>query len=187
MGTLHRKHWNIILDGVDPKPGVYIETGLWKGNSLAIAAEVFDECHGIELAPHWAEHNRRRFQDEPGITIHEGDSAVLLPEILDSLEFKDVVIMLDAHFCKTDPPIAKSKFPLWTELAQIEQRPTGDIVIVDDVHTFNRPRPDLRYKPGAVEWEAVTPAELVERLGPARVEKHRAVGDSYVIWRQPIF
>jgi len=185
MGTLFRKHWSIIQT-VAQLPRVYIETGLWKGNSLSIAAEVFDECHGIELAPHWAEHNRTRFAGDERVTIHEGDSAVVLPRLLDSIH-EPAAIMLDAHFCKTDPPVAKSKFPLWAELDRISARPNPDLVIVDDVHTFGRARDDLRFRPGDIEWEDVTPTEIVARLGEARVMSHRAIGDSYAVWLQPAF
>lgn len=184
MGTLLPNHWSLILEQADPVPSVYVETGLWKGNQLAIAAKLFAECHGIELAPHWAEHNRSRFADDTHVLIHEGDSAVVLPRVLDTID-DAAVILLDAHFCKTDPPVAKSKFPLWAELDRISARATPDIVIVDDVHTFARRREDLRYQRGDVEWEAVTPAEIVDRLG--RVAAHRKVGDSYVVWRQPGF
>jgi len=182
MGTLSAAHFRSILGDSDG-PSVYIETGLWKGNQLAIASKVFDVCYGIELAPHWAQVNRDRFNGMDRVTIFEGDSAKVLPKVLADLR-QPVVINLDAHFCKTDPPVAKSKFPLWSELAYVTERPYADIILVDDIHTFGRRREDLRFSKGDEEWEAVRPRRLVRELG--RVERHEAVDDSYVLWRSAL-
>lgn len=155
----------------------YIETGLWKGDQIAIAKDIFRVVHGIELDDYWHAVNRDRWSACDHVRIHHGDSRVVLPSVLDAID-GPVFFYLDAHYCKIDPPIANDAgFPLWDELAIIRDRGQRDIVIVDDVHTFGVERPDI----GMTEWVGVT-AETVREFFGARLLDSEIVEDSFAVW-----
>lgn len=179
MGRLDSTAIGRIADGRT----VYVETGLWAGDQIAetLASGAFDTIYGIELDAHWAQHCRRRFADQPAVRIIEGDTLQHLPELVDRIRVP-AVFLLDAHyFLDADPPVTKGHFPLWEELDLLAGRDHSDIVIVDDVHTFARPRPDLAYDDGTPEWEAVTTQVICDRLG--RVARHWVEGDGLILER----
>lgn len=156
-----------------------VETGLWKGEQLEIIARCFDKTYGIELDPHYAEVSKQRV---PSATIYCGDTTQLLPKVSEEMK-ESSVFFLDAHYCKLNPPIAKSKFPLWEELRIISARNLSDIVIVDDVHTFGKKRDDLLFQQGDKEWEYVTPENILEYFPNAY--KSKIYSDSFIVWLQP--
>lgn len=175
MGHLNIPMFSAILMRAKPAPAIYIETGCNRGDQLAIAAQMgFGLMIGIELDARYAAEAARRI---PQAVVKTGDTAELLPSVLVSIH-EPVFIILDAHYCKLDPPIAKSRFPLWDELAMLRDRPYADIIVVDDVHTFGKARDDLRYA-SEPEWETVTGASISSFLGAPGEE----IGDGYVVFR----
>lgn len=157
----------IVWDcGVD----TYVETGLWEGEQLYIASSVFGLVIGIELDEHYANLAQERV---PSATVLLGKSEDVLLEV-SANHPEPVCFYLDAHYCRLDPPIAFSEFPLWKELAIIRGRYQSDIVVVDDVHTFGKKRDDIK----TPEWAGVT-AESIEKFfgKPGEVIK-----DCYVTW-----
>ncbi len=161
---------------------VYIETGLHRGRRIALCAPFFEEAHGIELDEHWHTVSAERTRSMPNVEVHHGDTRDLLPDILDRFPATSCFVHLDAHFCRTDPPIQKSEFPLWDELALLRERSVRDIISVDDVHTFGKPRDDLRYAPGAEEWEGVTAENIIEFFGE-RVHDHATIAGAFLVWK----
>ena len=73
---------------------------------------------------------------------------------------------------------------LWSELELIRSRGVADIVSVDDVHTFGKVRNELRFQPGAIEWEGVTTQTLTDYFGD-RVHDSLVIGDGFVIYKKP--
>jgi hypothetical protein len=172
MGRLTKEE----IKKIAPNHKVAVETGLWKGEQLEVIAKCFDKTFGIELDAHYAEVSRKRV---PSATVYCGDTAKLLPIV--SQEMKEPsVFFLDAHYCKLEPPIAKSEFPLWEELKTINARNLSDIVIVDDVHTFGKKRDDLLFKEGDKEWEHVTPGNILEYFPQAK--RSEIYKDSFIVW-----
>lgn len=160
------------------RPRVFVETGLYRGDQLLVAVEsgLFDVVLGIELFQEFVAHCRARV---PGAVIIQGDSATELPSMAQKVS-EPVFWCLDAHYCETKPPIPRSKFPLWDELIALRARPRrGDIVVVDDVHTFGKRREDLRFQSSVPEWEGITPGALCSFFGCPEGE---VIGDGYVMY-----
>ena len=176
MGRLSADHLKLILSRCEKPPRVYVETGLYRGEQIAIAASsgCFERVIGIELDPRFAEACRIRV---PSAEITRADTRDALPPLARTLE-GPVFWCLDAHFCKTSPPITKSPFPLWEELIALRARPRGDVIVIDDVHTFGKKRDDLRFG-AAPEWEGVTCDAISSFLDAPG----RTMGDGYVVWR----
>lgn len=113
----------------------FVETGTYLGDMAAAASRWFTDIYTIELDPSYAEHARQRFASLSNVHVYEGDSGVLLPEILSSL-VDPVLFWLDAHHLwgtstrgETDTPIAK-------ELRVVLSRSSSDVVLVDDARYF---------------------------------------------------
>jgi hypothetical protein len=157
-----------------PRPRVYVETGTYRGRQLAVAVTKFPRVIGVELDRRFAELSSKA---APTASVICGNTSDVLPELAKDLS-EPVFFYLDAHFCKTDPPITSSRFPLWDELIILRARPYPDIVVIDDLHTFGRKRPELSYK-GAPDWEGVTPASISSFLG---VEGFK-IADGFVVCR----
>lgn len=123
---------------------VYVETGMFRGDSLQYALEVgFDTIIGIDNDP-WSigfcndrfKDNRRRFQ------LHQGDSSVMLWDVIKDIK-EPITFFLDSHWQMlegTDP--GPSPFPLLQELKQIARHPLciEHKVIIDDWHIFYHDR-----------------------------------------------
>lgn len=170
----------IIKDHSNPDKLVYIETGLWKGEQFRESMKVFQWCYGIELDNHYADKVEESIYPSVTAFIFNDDSAEFLPHLLEShhiIMHRKALFYLDAHFCKVNPPIQNSKLPLWTELKAINERGKEDIVLIDDVHTFGKNRPDL----GTDEWKWVTVGNIL-KVFLDRIKKHKIVGDALVIW-----
>ena len=75
MGRLNTKQFQQLLSRhPEFKCGVYIETGLWKGEQLLTAAPHFEAAHGIELSAHWAAVSESRVSKLSHVTVHHGDT-----------------------------------------------------------------------------------------------------------------
>ena len=62
-------------------PSIFIETGTYLGDTVAAVKNLFSEIHSIELGENLAKEARKRFAKYSHIKIHQGDSAIVLPEI----------------------------------------------------------------------------------------------------------
>lgn len=168
-----------MLDGIlaraPVRPDVYIETGTYQGNQLALAAPRFKRVIGVELDPGFADITQTR---APKAEVILANSSKILPQLASEIA-EPCFFYLDAHYCRTVPhQIMPSPFPLWDELIALRTRTLPDIIVVDDVHTFGKARPDLRYR-GIPDWEGVTFASIASFLGAPG--KH--IGDCYVVTR----
>jgi hypothetical protein len=87
----------------------------------------------IELAPHLAGLARVRFARDAHVEVVEGDSAKVLPEILDGL-YESAVFWLDGHWSMGETARAEdSETPLRAELeAVLTHRVKDHVVLIDD-------------------------------------------------------
>lgn len=175
MGYLTKEQVNFILEQArGARPRVYVETGTYHGQQLAVAAPLFARAIGVELNPEFVKASARA---APSAELICGDTREVLPRLARDIK-EPALFYLDAHFCKTKPPISPSPFPLWDELIVLRARGYPDIVLVDDVHTFGKKRPELNYR-GAPDWEGVTEASISSFLGASGFR----AGDCYVVCR----
>lgn len=112
----------------------FIETGTYMGDTVQSMLSSFDHLHSIELAPFYATRARNRFRGRSQVTIHEGDSAVLLPRILADVKCP-ALIWLDAHYCGG---VTATSVPLATELATIPNI-NQHCILIDDAHMLGTP------------------------------------------------
>lgn len=77
---------------------VFVETGTFRGKTARIESRFFREVHTIELNEDLYIENLPVFQrDFPNISAYLGDSAVVLPRVLERIQ-EPCLIFLDAHW-----------------------------------------------------------------------------------------
>jgi hypothetical protein len=157
---------------IENLPDNAVETGTCEGEQLLILTKVFKVVYGIEINKYYYGKSK---QNAPLANMFLDDSVNILPEFNRNERY---AFFLDAHYCKLEPPVPKTPFPLWEELKIIKARNQKDIIIIDDVHTFGKVRDDLRYGEEK-EWELVTTESIAGYFPEAKTEIYK---DSFIIW-----
>jgi hypothetical protein len=125
-----------------PVPSTFVETGAYMGDGIAqyIQCMPFHRIHSIELSSHWTNHCKQRFAEQAQrVTIHEGDSASVLPTI--GLPLSPVLFYLDAHYSggSTAGEGIDKGCPVLRELEFIARRNvSGDVIFVDDIRLMGK-------------------------------------------------
>jgi predicted O-methyltransferase YrrM len=115
-----------------------VETGTYMGETGWAMRREFDRIETIELQPTLAALARVRFARAPNVTVHEGDSGVVLQRILDGLD-SPALFWLDAHPC-TDRAASGTTVPLLAELAAIARHcVSGHAIVIDDMRLMGTP------------------------------------------------
>lgn len=115
--------------------GCLVETGTYYGEMVAAVRRQFDLIYSIELDPKLAEYSRQRFKNYPQVKILEGDSGVLVPQVVAQLD-RPALFWLDAGYYGVD--LTKGDLSrLLTELSAILSGPVGEhVVLMDDARMF---------------------------------------------------
>ncbi len=117
----------------------FLETGTYLGDTTDKASRHFPRVITIELSKELFETAKKRFSKKKNITIHQGDSAQLLPKILETMKDK-AVFFLDAHFSMGETAKGNENTPIITELNHIKKsKITHATIIIDDIRMFYEP------------------------------------------------
>jgi hypothetical protein len=109
---------------------VLVETGTNYAHMIYAQRDHFREIYSIELDAHKVESARRKFAGKPGIHILEGDSGVVLPELLPNLKDR-CLFWLDGHDFDIATPVKLELDALFGHSAQ------EHVVLIDDANWFN--------------------------------------------------
>lgn len=129
-------------------PTTFVETGAYMGNGIAdaLATGHFAQVHSIELSPKWHAHCTKRFQSDPRVHMHLGDSAVVLEQLLISGVLPvdtPVLFYLDAHWSggETAGADVDNGCPVLRELevlAKYRKKDVADVIVVDDMRLMGK-------------------------------------------------
>ncbi len=118
------------------RPRVFIETGTFRGDTTEVVMRHVDKLWTIELSPRLASLARVKFAAAPHVEVVEGDSGVLLPEILEGL-WEPALFWLDGHWSDGDTARGELDTPLRAELdAILSHRVADHVVLIDDARLF---------------------------------------------------
>jgi hypothetical protein len=113
-----------------------VETGTYMGDMALAVADCFDHIITIELDPHLCHAAGRRLQHLSNVTVLQGDSAEVLPRVLQSLE-RPSLFWLDAHYCGWWTARGSLDTPIERELNAILSHAVRDhVVLIDDASCF---------------------------------------------------
>jgi hypothetical protein len=145
-----------------------VETGTYEGETTWALRRDFDRIYTVELSDELYRLARARFAHTPNVDVRHGDSATVLPAILDELS-GPALFWLDAHVSTTKSAHGELPSPAVQELELVLAHPVpGHVVLVDDARLFT----------GRDGWPAIADLEVVAaRLRP---ELHVAVEDDIV-------
>ena len=119
---------------------VFIETGTFKGDTVANLESCFDKVFSIELSESLWLDAVKRFEPYPKVQILQGNSRDKLRELRSELKNAGVLYWLDAHWCvATDTAGEFSQCPLLGELQAINKLNSNSVVLIDDARLFLAP------------------------------------------------
>ena len=114
----------------------FVETGTYRGDTIALVADKFKRLISIELSEDYHRKARERFASDPRIELLQGDSALCLSKALNSVG-GPALIWLDAHFSGGDTARGAGNTPIMDEARAIRALDRRDLIIfVDDLRLF---------------------------------------------------
>lgn len=142
----------------------FVETGTFRGDTLAFALTLFDRCYSVEKSAAYFERARERFHDQRNLILEQGDSPLFLATHCETLRNEPTIFWLDAHWCHADETAGSdSQSPLLDELSAIGQLGPDSAVIIDDARLYLAP-PPAPHRVG--DWPDVHDVLLrLQRLG----------------------
>lgn len=122
--------------------GVFIETGSLIGDGVQQALEAgFSRVISIELSDKYFEETRKRFESNPSVTIVQGDSYKVLPDVIKDVDQK-ITFWLDGHHSCGDTALGDYWTPLMQELDAIKNHPIKEhTIMIDDMRCWEEPNP----------------------------------------------
>lgn len=119
---------------------VLVETGTFKGDTIATMLSVFEKIISSELSPElWADATKR-FEVHPHVCVLQGNSPEKLREVHAELRNAGVLYWLDAHWCVASNTAGEhSQCPLLEELHAIGKLNDRSVVLIDDARLFLAP------------------------------------------------
>jgi hypothetical protein len=129
--------------------GTWIETGTFMGDTTIHLARSAQRVYTIEPQPQLALNARNRLRKFKNVTVLEGLSETIFPDLLDQVEGK-ISVWLDGHFSSGDTHQGPQDTPIREELNAIEARleKFQEIaVFVDDFRCFDPQIPEFNSYP----------------------------------------
>lgn len=113
---------------------VFVETGTANGDTPAFLSPSFERLFTIEVGKDQWGAAVARFRDDPKVECLHGDSATLLPRVLDEIGDQRALFWLDGHFCGGDR--AEKDTPILEELEAIFASGVEHVILIDDARLF---------------------------------------------------
>lgn len=113
----------------------FIETGTYRGDTLAMVTPIVQTAISIELDASLYEAARRRFAHSERVELMHGDSASVLPTVVAGLE-SPAVFWLDGHYSGGVTALGSAVTPIEHELRAILQQPLAHFILIDDARLF---------------------------------------------------
>ena len=115
---------------------ILVETGTYQGDMVQACKRRFKRILSIELDPALCEAARKKFSRDPHVSIHQGDSAKILPELLAELSDPGL-FWLDGHYSGGVTAQGDLSTPVIQEVEAILHHEVGDhVILIDDAREF---------------------------------------------------
>jgi hypothetical protein len=110
---------------------VLVETGTCEGSTILAVHASFKEIYSVELSPYYYNKSVKRLAGIDNITLYQGNSVKVLPEILQKVANKKILFWLDAH--SSGGLTANEGDPLSSELKLIMSSKPDSLIVIDDM------------------------------------------------------
>jgi len=116
---------------------IFIETGTYRGDMILEMKHFFNQIYSIELDKNLYLRAEEKFDNTTNIYILQGDSSMILPDLLNKIE-KKCLFWLDAHYSGGITARGNLDTPIMLELKSIFSHKIKDhIILIDDARCFN--------------------------------------------------
>lgn len=113
-----------------------IETGTYLGDMVEAQKKLFHKIISIELGVDLFNKAQQRFSNDSNVTILQGDSGEVLPEVIEILD-QPALFWLDGHYSSGITAIGDKECPIFEELDTILSKKFNHIILIDDARCFN--------------------------------------------------
>lgn len=115
---------------------IFVETGTYKGGTTWCFLGEFRRIQTIEVSPGLASLAKERFHKFPQVTVIEGDSAKVLPDICGALD-APCLFYLDGHYSGGVTGMGSEECPVIDELNQVFTHTRVPFrIVIDDARLF---------------------------------------------------
>ena len=115
---------------------VFIETGTYMGEMIDAVLNLFPKIISIEFDLKLAQRAKNKYSSMRHVTILQGDSGTLLPELLAGIK-EPCLFWLDAHYSGGVTGQADSETPIVKEIKAILEHPCSNhVILIDDAREF---------------------------------------------------
>lgn len=115
---------------------ILIETGTFKGDMISACRNRFAKIYSIELDKSLHEQAKLRFKKFKHINLLEGDSGLVLPQIMKQIN-QPCLFWLDGHYSGGITARGKIDTPISQELNCIlNHQVVNHVILIDDAHEF---------------------------------------------------
>jgi hypothetical protein len=150
-----------------------IETGTYRGHGTRLLASLFPEVVTIEVAPALAKAAKDSLADLHGVSVREGSSRDVLPDLVDSS--KATLYWLDGHWSGGVTGGADDECPVLAELAAIAGGHPDDCILIGDARMFLAPPPPPHRAEQWPSYRELEDALTAARPGHYVIEAHDIV------------
>jgi hypothetical protein len=113
----------------------FVETGTYRGDTLALVAPIVKRAMSIELDPTLADFARLRFASSPNVAIITGDSADALVAVVAGL-VGPALFWLDGHY-SGGATADSGESPIMAEIETVLASEFEHTILIDDVRLFD--------------------------------------------------
>jgi hypothetical protein len=114
----------------------FVETGTFTGEMVEAMRPHFRRIISIEMAPEIHRQAVRRFAGDPHVELLLGDSATVLPRVLEQIR-QPALFWLDGHFMGENTARGQEDSPIRAELTALLGHPVRrHLVLIDDARLF---------------------------------------------------
>jgi hypothetical protein len=114
----------------------FVETGTFKGDTLAAVAATGIRAISVELSPEYFDRANQRFAGKRNVELHQGDAGDVLPRIVATLQ-EPALFWLDGHYSAGETAHGALASPISAEVQCILDSPVqGHVMLIDDAHEF---------------------------------------------------
>lgn len=113
----------------------FVETGTSVGATTTAVLTDFGRIDTVELDQWLYEQARNNFAEYEWVSCWQGDSGVLLPQIL-AARGDPVLFWLDGHYCGPGSAHGDLDTPIRAELVAALKAPAGSVILIDDARVF---------------------------------------------------
>jgi len=120
------------------RPSAFVETGTFRGDTVAYLAKIVDRVISIELDRVLYDAATQRFASTPNVQLINGDSEMVLPELIGDLDVP-ALFWLDGHFSGGPTALAGTSraTPVVAELEALISSSLPHVVLIDDARLFD--------------------------------------------------